>query len=88
MNALFWLIFLMATFTPQSSTTYRDSCNFVGFSIAGMGLTARYGFPEMYRETNQGQYLIMSGLLAYLAYYTAKDEIKIIRDRKKGIYWK
>ena len=63
-------------------------CDPTSADIGWITQPPKYGFPEMYRETGQGQYLLMSGALAYLAYYTAKDEIKIIRDRKKGIYWK
>ena len=88
MIGVFWMCFLLAVFTPQSSPYYRDATNVVGFSIAGMALTADYGFPEMYRETGQGQYLVISGALACLAYYCTKDEIRIVKDRKKGIYWK
>ena len=88
MNVVFWTLLFLATFTPRNSVLYRDVCNLTGFSIGAIGLTLNGGFPAAYDRTRQGQYLVMSGIFAYVAYYTAKDEIKIIKDRKKGIYWK
>ena len=79
-------MFFTSIFWNQTGIYKRDACNFVGFGISSMALTVNGGFPEYYRKTGKPEMLIMSGLFAYVLYYTTKDEIKVIRLRKQGKY--
>lgn len=86
MNILFWTLFLLAAFTPKGSIYHRDVTNFVGFGIGTMGLTYNGGFPAMFQRTGNTMPLVMTGAFAYVVYFCAKDEIKVINHRKRGRY--
>ena len=60
--------------------------NASGFTIGVIGLTYNGGLPKVYKQTGSGGALLISGACAYVIYYTTKDEIKVIKARKKGLY--